>query len=99
MNAWKLTTFVLGSALAITIGTSSIGTVSADEKKPAEQLQPNMKKALDELEDAKEALKKATPDKGGHRVKAIKLINQAVDEVNLGIKWDNENKSKDEKKK
>ena len=99
MNAWKLTTFVLGSALAITIGTSSIGTVSAGEKAPAEQAQPNMKKALDELESAKDALKKATPDKGGHRVAAIKLINDAIAEVNAGIKWDNDNKSKDEKKK
>ncbi len=93
MNAWKLTSFALGTALAVTIGTSSIGLVRAD------QPQPNMKKALTELEDAREALKKATPDKGGHRVKAIKLINDAIDEVNAGIKWDDENKSKDEKKK
>ena len=31
----------------------------------------------------------ATGDKGGHRVRAIQLINQAEAEVRRGIEWDN----------
>ena len=48
--------------------------------------QPNMEEALDKLKDAKKNLEKATADKGGHRAKAIELVNRAIDEVKAGIK-------------
>ncbi len=51
--------------------------------------QPNMKKALVSLEDAKNHLEKATADKGGHRVKAMALITDAISEVKAGIEFDN----------
>lgn len=35
--------------------------------------------------------KKATADKGGHRVKAIQLTKDAIDEVKKGIAFDNKN--------
>ena len=47
--------------------------------------QPHMRAALDHLRNAKTKLEKATADKGGHRAKAIDLINQAIAEANLGI--------------
>ena len=47
--------------------------------------QPHMDAALSFLKSAKSDLDKATPDKGGHRANALNLINQAIDEVNLGI--------------
>ncbi|HXD32403.1 MAG TPA: hypothetical protein VN643_14880 [Pyrinomonadaceae bacterium] len=47
--------------------------------------QPNMRTALDELNQAKNSLDAATNDKGGHKVKAIALINDAIREVNAGI--------------
>jgi hypothetical protein len=47
--------------------------------------QPHMRAALDRLNEAKESLQKATPDKGGHRANAIDLVNKAIDEVNQGI--------------
>jgi hypothetical protein len=34
-------------------------------------------------------LGQATGDKGGHRVRAIQLVNQAEAEVQRGIQWDN----------
>lgn len=37
---------------------------------------------------AKNQLQRATPDKGGHRVKAISLVNQAIARVNAGIAYD-----------
>ncbi len=46
--------------------------------------QPHMDKALDFLRSARSELNQATPNKGGHRVKAINLINQAIEEVRLG---------------
>src|SRR5947207_8826493 len=50
--------------------------------------QPNMQAARASLQTAKTELQKATPDKGGHRVNALKLINAAISEVNAGIAFD-----------
>ncbi|HEY6120266.1 MAG TPA: hypothetical protein VIV66_09925 [Pyrinomonadaceae bacterium] len=47
--------------------------------------QPHMRAALALLEDAKRNLDSAVADKGGHRAKAIELVNAAIDEVNKGI--------------
>ena len=47
--------------------------------------QPHMEAALNFLKAAKEDLLRATPDKGGHRANAIKLVDNAMAEVNLGI--------------
>ena len=47
--------------------------------------QPHMQAALTNLETAKTNLQQATADKGGHRAKAIDLVNQAIDEVKKGI--------------
>jgi hypothetical protein len=49
--------------------------------------QPNMEAALASLEEAKASLLKATTDKGGHRVKALKAVNDAIAEVKAGIEF------------
>ena len=51
--------------------------------------QPKMKEALEALKNAKAALKDATSDKGGHRVKAIELVDKAIEQVEKGIAFDN----------
>ncbi len=53
--------------------------------------QPHMQSALDHLRDARSELQEASGDKGGHRVKAIDLVNQAIDEVQAGIRYDRRN--------
>jgi hypothetical protein len=47
--------------------------------------QPHMQRALDLLRDAKANLEAATSDKGGHRIRAIGFVNNAIDEVKKGI--------------
>jgi len=47
--------------------------------------QPNMEAARTSLQSARSELNKATPDKGGHRANAIKLVAAAISEVNAGI--------------
>jgi hypothetical protein len=47
--------------------------------------QPNMQNALSQLQAAKASLEAASHNKGGHRENAIRLINQAIVEVQLGI--------------
>lgn len=47
--------------------------------------QPEMHGALEHLRQAKENLDKAKHDKGGHRERALQLVDQAISEVNAGI--------------
>ena len=47
--------------------------------------QPRMYAALDALRVARTELVAAAPNKGGHRARAIQLVNQAIDETNAGI--------------
>lgn len=79
INLWKLSTLVL-------LGGLAASTLS----EPAEaDRQPHMRSALTSLKSAKGQLAKATADKGGHRAKAIDLVNTAIAEVEAGIKFDN----------
>jgi hypothetical protein len=55
---------------------------------PAEP-QPHMVAALEHLKAARAELEKADPDKGGHRVAAIKACDDAIHHVNEGIEYDN----------
>ena len=50
--------------------------------------QPRMEAALEALRNAKRELDAATSDKGGHRARALKLVNQAMAEVERGIRFD-----------
>jgi len=47
--------------------------------------QGHMWNALHSLQAAKSQLEAAVPDKGGHRENAIGLVDQAIDQVNVGI--------------
>jgi len=81
-NPWKVTSFALVAVLAAVIGNSAINSADAEP-------QPKMRSALSSLESALGDLKAATADKGGHRVKAISLVNDAITQVKEGIKFDN----------
>lgn len=50
--------------------------------------QPHMQAALDALRLAKRELEQATTDKGGHRARAIGLVDQAIAQVEKGIEFD-----------
>jgi hypothetical protein len=51
--------------------------------------QPNMEAAMQQLRAAQASLQNASTDKGGHRVRAMQLIDQAMGEVEAGIRYDN----------
>jgi hypothetical protein len=68
--------------LAFTLGImASSGVLIQD----AQAGQPHMYNALDNLRTARHQLEVAMDDKGGHRVKAIAIIDNAIDEVKAGI--------------
>jgi hypothetical protein len=50
--------------------------------------QPHMQSALDALKVAARELHEAEADKGGHRVKAERLVQDAISEVQRGIEFD-----------
>ena len=50
--------------------------------------QPHMQAALDALRLAKRELEQATTDKGGHRARAMGLVNQAIVQVEKGVEFD-----------
>ncbi len=49
-----------------------------------------MQQAIDDLNGALAALQAATPNKGGHRERAIKIIRRAIDQLQQGIDWANQ---------
>jgi len=64
----------LGAALTVSIGIGyALGA------------QPHMTATIAMLQSARAELAQATPNKGGHRERALGLIDQAIDEVRAGI--------------
>jgi hypothetical protein len=53
----------------------------------AQVYQPHMQNALGDLQAARTELSVAMPDKGGHRVAALSLVNQAISQVHQGINY------------
>jgi hypothetical protein len=51
--------------------------------------QPEMTAAIQHLREAERNLQLASHDKGGHRENAIRMIDQAIGEVEMGIQYDN----------
>lgn len=51
--------------------------------------QPKMREALADLEAARVKLEHADHDKGGHRERALELVNQAIAQIKEGIRFDN----------
>ena len=51
--------------------------------------QPHMQNALASLQRARTQLHEAAEDKGGHRAKAIELVDAAIAQVREGIKFAN----------
>ena len=82
MNKWKAATIVLSVVLAVVLIGSMIRPVFAEA-------QPQMKSALANLRAALVDLQQATPDKGGHRNKAIDLTRKAIHQTVAGIAYDN----------
>jgi len=67
-----------GGAIAATALAGTLATPAAAE-------QGNMEAALGALSSALNSLHRATPNKGGHKERAVQLIEQAIAEVQAGI--------------
>ena len=70
----------LAAKKLITAGAAGLAAANL-----AQGQQPHMRAALRALNNAKQQLQDAVPDKAGHREKAIGLISQAIEQTEQGI--------------
>lgn len=74
---------LMATGLAVVIGGAFLsGAAYADR-------QSKMHEALDHLKSAQALVEDASRDKGGHRVRALRFIQNAIAEVEAGIDYDN----------
>jgi hypothetical protein len=74
MTTASARSLLLGAAIAASLGIGyAIGA------------QPHMNETVALLQSARGELAAATPNKGGHRERALGLIDQAIGEVRAGI--------------
>ena len=66
-------------------GSFVVGLAAAFFAGEATARQPHMQAALADLQAARFQLDVATPNKGGHRVEALRLTDAAIVEVKAGI--------------
>ncbi len=85
----RLQGFAHLAAVAVIAASAGAGTMYLTAGEAGAENQPHMRAALGSLQSARSQLQNATADKGGHRAKAIGLVNAAIDEVNKGIAFDN----------
>jgi hypothetical protein len=78
-----------GFATIAATGVATLGLLGVSAKS-ADAYQGNMERALSSLYQAVASLREATANKGGHRAKAMDLINQAIAEVQAGIEFADE---------
>ena len=67
-----------------TLAAFAIGHVASAED------QPKMRAALEQLKISRDLLRAAPADKGGHRRKAMDLVDAAIAEVEKGIEFKDE---------
>ena len=82
MNIWKMSTIALAVSLGVVVGQGAVQRADAEN-------QPRMEDELAKLREARGWLERAADDKGGHRVKAIALTQQAIDETKAGVDYAN----------
>jgi hypothetical protein len=71
------------ASLVCLLGGAGFAVAQADK----DGGQPEMHAALEHLNQAKVNLEKGAHDKGGHRVRALELVNQAIAEVKEGMQF------------
>jgi hypothetical protein len=73
-----------GFAAAFVTGAAAIGLLGVSAR-TADAYQGDMERTLSALSLALSSLSESTSDAGGHRAKAVQLIQQAINETQAGI--------------
>jgi hypothetical protein len=78
------------SVAIVLIGLSLYSLGGHAQSEQMARHEPHMSAAYGHLQQARAELDKASPNKGGHREKAIQLVDQAMQEVQAGEAYDQE---------
>ncbi len=84
-----MSNFTRRDLAALAAGGTLAATLVGISATPAAARQGNMDHAIRALREARRALQDATPNKGGHRERAIDLVDRAINQVQEGIAWAN----------
>ena len=90
MNRRNIAAFVGVGLLAVVLGGLGVGVASAEP-------QPRMESALRHLKEAREELRTASADKGGHREQALDFTVRAIRQVEEGIEFAHHRDGHDER--
>ena len=74
----------IASTLTVLIGLSVYSLGRPAQNREMSEHEPHMSAALGHLQEARAELEKATPNKGGHRERAMKLVDDAIQQVQQG---------------
>ena len=74
------------SALVVLIGLNLYSVVHAQDRQMAIH-EPHMSAAYGHLQQAKAELERATANKGGHREKAMQMVDQAMRQIEEGEQY------------
>jgi hypothetical protein len=83
MKQNRILVFVVAIVMAASLAIWS----GSQLKVQAQERHPHMEAALLHLKEAQEELRMAEENKGGHRAKAIKLVEEAITEVDAGVHY------------
>lgn len=82
------------STLGLLIGLCVYSLGNPPQNAEMARQEPHMAAAIGHLQQAKADLEGATPNKGGHREKAIQLVDQAIEQVRAGEAYYEEHRGK-----
>jgi hypothetical protein len=74
------------SALVVLMGLSLYSVLHAQDRQMAIH-EPHMSAAYGHLQQAKAELERAAPNKGGHREKAMQMVDQAMRQIEEGEQY------------
>ena len=75
-------------SIALVLIAMSLYSLARPQSGQMARHEPHMSAAYGHLEQAKAELEKANPNKGGHRERAMRLVDQAMQEVMQGEEYD-----------
>ena len=82
------------STLAVLIGLSVYSLGRPAQNREMGEREPHMHAAMEHLQQARAELEQAAQNKGGHRERAMKLVDQAIEQVQQGEVYSREHRGR-----
>ena len=87
LRKFFITTALLGLLCAPVFAQGNMQTPGVNHFQPPGERHPHIRAAINELEQAKRELQTAAHDFGGHRVQAIRAIDEAIKQLREALAY------------